>query len=184
MKEKSIKEIIDTYLKKWVDAGINNHPIPIEDEMADPLQDKTEEWRTWFPITSSVTDFEIEDFEKQIGRMLPEDYKILLKHKHFYDLHISEASFCAHPIHTWKARQVEFIFNGYPKEFLIEKGFMPFADWSDWGLLCFDTNRNKENSNYPIVLWDHEISDEVQDQYKDFYDLLIKLDLQDKQENG
>jgi len=35
MKEKSIKEIIDTYLKKWVDAGINNHPIPIEDERLD-----------------------------------------------------------------------------------------------------------------------------------------------------
>ncbi len=67
------------------------------------------------------------------------------------------------------------IFDGYPTEYLIEKGYIPFADWSDWGLICFDTNKSKENNNYPIVLWDHEMANEVQNQYKNFYNMITKL---------
>ena len=180
MKEKTIKNIIDTYLKKWLDIGLNKLPGQIETEMSDPSQDKKEEWRIWFPIDSKVTDDEIEEIEGQIGSKLPDDYKVFLKHKHFYDLHISEVSFCRHPVNTWRARLTEMIFDGYQTEYLIEKGYIPFADWSDWGLLCFDTNRNKENNNYPIVLWYHETADEVKDEYKDFYDLITNLDLEAK----
>lgn len=39
---------------------------------------------------------------------------------------------------------MEMIFDVYPTEFLIEKGYVSFAEWSDWGLLCFDTNRNNK----------------------------------------
>ena len=180
MKEKKIKDIIDTYLKKWVDLELNKLPGQIETEMSDPSQDKKEEWRIWFPIDSKVTDDEIEEIEGRISYKLPDDYKIFLKHKHFNELHISEVSFCRHPVNTWIAKLTEMIFDGYSTEYLIEKGYIPFADWSDWGLLCFDTNRNKENNNYPIVLWDHETADQVQDEYKDFYDLITNLDLEEK----
>ena len=180
MKEQTIKSIIDTYLKKWVEIELNKLPIYIEPEMADPNQDKKEEWRIWFPIDSKVTDSEIAEFESRLGHKLPIDYKTFLKHKHFYELQISEVSFCKHPINTWRAKQTEMIFDGYPTEFLIEKGYVPFAVWSDWGLLCFDTNRNNEDNNYPIVLWDHETAEEVNDEYKDFYDLLIEIDLEEK----
>jgi hypothetical protein len=54
------------------------------------------------------------------------------------------------------------------------------VNWSDWGLLCFDTNRNKDDKNYPVVLWDYEMADKFQDQYKDFYDLLTKLDVEER----
>lgn len=180
MKEKTIKDIIDTYLKKWVDIELNKLPGQIETEMSDPSQDKKEEWRIWFPIDSKVTGDEIDEIEGRIGYKLPDDYKTFLKHKHFYELHISEVSFCRHPVNTWRAKLTEMIFDGYPTEYLIEKGYIPFADWSDWGLLCFDTNRCKENNNYPIVLWDHETADEVQEEYKDFYDLITNLDLEEK----
>ena len=180
MKEQTIKNIIDTYLKKWVDIKLNKLPIQIEPEMSDPTQDKSEEWRIWFPIESKVTDAEILEIESRIGYKLPDDYKTFLKHKHFYELHISEVSFCRHPVNVWRAKLTEMIFDGYPTEYLIEKGYIPFADWSDWGLICFDTNRNQSDKNYPIVLWDHEMADEVQDQYKDFYDLITKLDEEEK----
>jgi hypothetical protein len=180
MKERTIKDIIDTYLKNWVDIELNKHPGQIETDMSDPSQDKKEEWRIWFPIDSKVTDYEIEEIEVQIGYKLPDDYKTFLKHKYFYELHISEVSFCRHPVNTWRAKLIEVIFDGYPTEYLIEKGYIPFADWSDWGLLCFDTNRSKEDNNYPIVLWDHETANEVRDEYKNFYDLITNLDLEEK----
>jgi hypothetical protein len=180
MKEQIIKNIIDTYLKKWVDQELNTLPTDVEPEMADPNQDKNATQHIWFPIDSTVTDAEMEEIEDRIGHTFPNDYKTFLKHRHFYELQISEVSFCAHPVNTWGESLTEMIFDGYPTEFLIEKGYIPFANWSDWGLLCFDTNRNKDDKNYPIVLWDHEIAEEFQDQYTDFYDLITKLDAEER----
>ncbi|MCL9806828.1 SMI1/KNR4 family protein [Flavobacterium amniphilum] len=176
MKEDKIKSIIDTNLERWLEMGFNELPIKIEREMSHPDNKSEEEYQTWLPIESKITDIEIEEFETQLGYKLPVDYKIFLKHKHFYELQISEVSFCSHPINIWRAKQTEMIFDGYPTEFLIEKGFIPFAGWSDWGLLCFDANRNKEDHNYPIVLWDYEMAEDVQDEYKDFYDLMTNID--------
>lgn len=180
MKEQTIKNIIDIYLRKWVDMGINQLPVQIETEMSDLNQDMSEEWRTWFPVNSKVTDEEINDIENRIGYEFPEDYKTFLKHKHFYELQISEVSFCEHPINIWRTSLTEIIFDGYPKEFLIDKGYIPFANWSDWGMLCFDTNKNQNDKNYPIVLWDHELADEVQYQYEDFYDMIEKIDQENR----
>lgn len=184
MKEQTIKNIIDQYLKKWVDNELNSLPINIEPEMADPNQDKNEEWKTWFPIDSKVTNTEIEEIENRIGHKFPKDYKTFLKHKHFYELQISEASFCENPVNTWRASLSEIIFNGFSSGFLIEKGFIPFANWSDWGVLCFDTNRNKDDENYPVVLWDHDAADKFQDKYKDFYELITKLDHEETKNNS
>lgn len=183
-KEKKIKEIIDTHLKRWVDIGLNQLPGKVEDEMAEPSQDKGEEWRIWYPIDSRVTKQEVEEFENQIGHELPEDYKVFLTYKHFYELQIFEASFCSHPVKIWREKQMKKIFDYFPTEFLIDKGYLPFADWSDWGLLCFDTNRNKLDNNYPIVLWDHDIALEIEDRYTDFYELLVKLDQDERLSTG
>jgi hypothetical protein len=79
MSEQMIKDIIDSHLRKSDELHLNRLPSNIEAEMADPNQDKDEEWRTWFAIPSKVTEEEINDFEKQIGRRLPKDYKTFLK---------------------------------------------------------------------------------------------------------
>lgn len=179
MKEQTIKNIVDNYLDKLVEDELNALPIHIEPEMTGPSMDEEEddeEWQTWLPIDSKVTDEEIEELESRVGYKFPDDYKSFLKHKHFYELQISEASFCEHPVNTWRASLSEMIFDGYPREFLIDKGYIPFANWGDWGLLCFDTNRNKDDHNYPIVLWDHEVADEFEDKSSSFYDLIIQLD--------
>lgn len=175
MKEQLIKNIISSHLEKWVEMGANKLSTQIETEMSDINQDMSEEWRTWFPVNSKVTDEEIIELENRIGYKFPEDYKTFLKHKHFYELQISEISFCEHPVNSWRASLTEMIFDGYPKEFLIDKGYIPFANWSDWGMLCFDTNKNQDDKNYPIVLWDHELGNEVQYQYENFYDMIEKI---------
>ncbi|ATL49310.1 SMI1/KNR4 family protein [Chitinophaga caeni] len=177
----TIKKVIDTYLQECIDAGINNHPGEIEIEMKAPNQDPKEEWRMWLPIDSKVTDTEIESFEVQLGHKLPADYKVFLKHKHFYDLYISEATFCKHPVNKWRDHLKKMIFKGWPLEYLFDKGYIHFADWSDWGALCFDTNRNFANNDYPIILWDHDRPLEIQDVSQSFIDLIIKLDKEHKE---
>jgi len=73
------------------------------------------------------------------------------------------------------------IFDGWPAEEIIEQGLIPFADWSDWGLLCFDTNRNSENTDYPVILWDHDAPVEMQDIADNYAALLIRLDKENKE---
>jgi len=151
--------------------------------MADPNQNKDEEWRIWFPIDSKVNDDEIAEIEDRIGHQLPDDYKAYLKHKHFYELRISDVSFFTHPVNIWKTKLMEMILDNYPTEYLIEKGYIPFAYRNDWGLLCFDTNISNGRNNYPIVLWDHESPDDVQNQYNDFYELILKLDEEERKDS-
>ena len=108
---------------------------------------------------------------------------MILLPKPLYELLISEASFFEHPIHTWQESLAEVVFSENTQPCLLDKGYLPFAHWSDWGYLCFDTNRNTENHDYPVVLWDHENANEVQDFAEDFASLLYQLDLdQDEEE--
>src|SRR5882757_3633985 len=111
MRQDKIKEIIDIYLQKWIDMGLNTWPGRMEPEMADRNQDLKEEERIWHPINSKVTDGEIEEVERQICHKLPKDYKFFLQHKHFYELPIYEASFCRHPVNTWRQWLIKMIFD-------------------------------------------------------------------------
>lgn len=171
-----MEKIIDKYLEKTISDELNQLPTAIEPEMADSNQDKSEEWRTWFPIPSKVLDEEINDYENYIGYQFPDSYKRFLKHKHFYELMISECDFCQHPVNTWRASLTEMIFEGYPREYLIDKGKIPFANWSDWGLLCFDTSRAKRGHEYPVVLWDHESCDDFEVKFENFEKMIYQLD--------
>lgn len=176
MTDKLIIDIVDVYLKRRIDGGVNKSRGIIEQEMLDPLAINDGEWKTWLPVESRVTDKEIAELEAAIGHKLPADYISFLKYKHFHELYIGEARMCRHPINTWQTSLQKMIFNNYPRQFLIDKGFVPFADMSDWGLLCFDTNRGYLTASYPIVLWDHESPDWNNDYAPSFRMALRRLD--------
>jgi hypothetical protein len=177
MSESSISAIIDSHLQEWIDKRLNASPGKIESEMTNPNEPRDEEgWQKWYPIDSTVADSEIEELEQQLNFRLPGSYKIFLKHKHFYELYISEARFSGQEIRNWKRHLINRAFDGYPREFLIDKGYIPFADWSDWGLLCFDTNKLSADNDYPVVLWDHERWDEFEPFSENFHSLIVKLD--------
>ena len=176
----NIHDIVDKHLQKWMDLELNTLPAKlIEPEMSDPKQDTAKEWKTWFPVNSKVTDIEIHALENEIGFKLPKSYQSFLKYKHFYELTIGDVSFCAHIINSWQKSLREMIFNGYPREFLVDKGFIPFANYSDWGLLCFNTAKKDSDNEYEIILWDHERWDEVEFKYNNFTEMLIALDAED-----
>ena len=178
-----IQDILNKHLYYWKDG--NSKPGEVHPEMREPGGDYTQEWKNWIPIESKVTDDEIADFENYLGHNLPEDYKTFLKFKHFYELNIGEAGFCAHPVYTWRKELSDMIFDGYPREYMIDKGLIPFANWSDWGHLCFDTNNASPDDNYEVVLWDHEMPDTYSRLNKysktklDFKALLILCDKED-----
>lgn len=171
-----ISSIIDKHLQHWIDIGLNKIPGNVDPEMTDDAGPDEEGWTTWYPIASTVTDEEINIVENSLGYTLPSGYKVFLKHKHFYELHINEAEFGCHDIKGWKTNFTEAIFNGWPREYLIDKGYIPFAIWSDWGALCFNTNQPISDNDYAVILWDHEASVEYQPFSSNFQEALIKLD--------
>lgn len=127
--------------------------------MGMPGHDAEGKWKEKLPKISTVADAELAGLEAVLSHKLPIDYIDFLKHKHFNELIINEASFCRHLEGSWQGSLKKMIFNGYPRKYLIDRGFIPFADWSDWGLLCFDTSRGFINADYPVVIWDHEKPD-------------------------
>jgi SMI1-KNR4 cell-wall len=171
-----IQTIINKHLDKWIKLGLNYLPIKVDIEMTNINIDKKDDWTIWFPIESRISDNDIIEFENKISHKLPKDYITFLQHKHFYELRISEASFFKIPVNSWEKDLSDMILDAYPPEFLIEKGFVPFADWEDWGLLCFDTTKESVDNNYPVVLWDHESPFETQIFANNFYELLVRLD--------
>lgn len=174
-------QILEKHLKKIVSIGLNKLPISIEPEMADSTQPPDEEWRIWHPMPSKVSDDEIANFENQLGHKLPKTYQNFLKFQHFYELYIGECTFASHPVNSWRSSLTEMIFDGYPREYLIDRGLIPFADWSDWGHLCFNTNEQSFENNYPIVLWDHELADEFQPKILNFESMIVTLDQEENQ---
>ncbi len=153
-----MKELIDTALAYWESEELNCHPGDIPKEM---ITSKTEDdWNYWKAIESKVTDEEIKELEEYLNVTFPPTYVELLKYKHFIELQIGEVSVLPHPSFGWRASITDAVFGGYPRELLIDKGYMPFANYSDWGLWCFGLKEKNEVGEYPIYQWDHERPEE------------------------
>jgi hypothetical protein len=135
---------------------------------------KEDDWEYWKPINSSVTDEDIEELEKQLNFTFSPQYRSLLKHKHFLELYIGEVSLLSHPIGDWKEVILKSAYKGYPREYLIDKGYFPFADFSDWGLWCFKIDEVNESGEYPIYLWDHDRPLEYKKVAGDIYSGLLE----------
>lgn len=137
----------------------------------------TSDWCYWKPLNSNLTFEDFERYEKQCGIKLPTSYKEFLSYKFFIDLNFGhEVIFFKHT-KSWLNDNLEFI-NQWGKEFTIERGLLPFAEYSDWGLVCFDSNKLYSKNEYDIVYIDHENMDTFE-QYKHgrfgFLDLISEM---------
>ena len=157
MNGKEIFEYIDKSLQNLKVADLMFLPHSnMPKEMVDLNVNQKEDWIPWKPILSKVSEKDILEIESKIGIKYPKIYKDFLKYKHFYDLeNVAEITFFKHCVRDWKNDLLEQYFESWEPDELIKKGFIPFADYSDWGIVCFDTNRMK-NNDCPIVMFDHE----------------------------
>lgn len=154
---KKLFEYVDKSLLSLKDANLMFIPhsdMPIE--MIDENVIKKNDWIPWKAIPSKVTDDDITILENKINLKYPELYKDFLKYKHFYDLeNINDIIFFKHCVRDWRSDLLENYFEYWEPDEIIKKGFIPFANYSDWGVVCFDTNR-MINDDCPIIMFDHE----------------------------
>ena len=157
---KTISQLIDESLAAWESKKGNCLPGKIPEAMQ--TGETCDDWTYWHAIASTVSDDDIVEMERLLGVRLSTQYREMLRHKHFMELQIGEVSIFSHPIGTWKSKIADAVFRGWPKELLIEKGYLPFADYSDWGLLCFRLTEQNADQEYAVYRWDHERAEEYE----------------------
>src|SRR5688572_12449893 len=160
------------WLKKVVDKAFEDMlkektlmkvPGKVPAEMLDPSMPATDDWKGWKPIDSIITDEDINKFENKVGIGLPKSYRGFLKYKHFYALRIPDraVNLPAHlPDKTLPALN-EFVFDYNEPDLIIGRRYINFADFQDYGHLCFDANQPAPDNEYKVVYINHENLDDV-----------------------
>ncbi|AHM63200.1 putative glucan synthasis protein [Flammeovirgaceae bacterium 311] len=155
-----IHGFVDESLRILKELDLLSLPHPnMPAEMVDRSKTPSNDWIPWKAVPSQVTNADIQEIEAKIGLKLPEPYVVFLKYKHFYDLdNPKEITFFRHCIRDWKRELYNNYFDSWEPEEIIGKGYIPFGDFSDWGIICFNTNKRvNSNNDCEIVRIDHEL---------------------------
>lgn len=163
-----IRKVIDKYFEFTEEEGGNFHIAELVPEsMIDRTKvSKFEGMLNWMAIESTVIDGDLLELEAYFGHTLPESYKSFLQHRHFIEIQLGEHSigfFKNLPgklLEDTKAEIADYYEN------LIERGYLPFAVESDYGVVCFDANDPRAGHEYPIVTFDHEDGFEFPSDYE------------------
>lgn len=133
-----------------------HHNMP--EEMIDKTQKRSNDWIPWKAVASRVTDEDITELENSIGLKYPDLYVELLKYKHYYELdNPKQITFYRHCVRDWKQELLDIYFHSWKPDRIIREGYIPFANYSDWGIICFDTNITTDSNRYPVIMIDHEL---------------------------
>ena len=128
-------------------------------EMQDETKAATDDWLPWKSIDSAVSIDDIKDLEQKINLRYPALYTEFLRYKHFCELWpVADITFFRHNLDNWKKTLLNHYQKSWLPEKLIGRGYIYFADYSDWGIVCFDTTQqNSSDLDCPVIIIDHEL---------------------------
>jgi len=135
---------------------VKNIPKSMRDRHRHPDDDSDKFYACWKPIPSTVTDKELKELESLFGHPLPLAYRYFLQQWHFIKLYMNQNNFC---FFSSLPSQLASKFKEILKKYyagLPQRGFLPIANFSDWGVACFDARRPVPGNDYPVVVLDHE----------------------------
>lgn len=173
-----LEKIIDARLQKMA----SEYPLRIPGEIPPEMQDKSVEpqndWNGWKPVNSPVTDGDIDELENRINHAFPKSFRHYLKYKCFYDLKIEDHAvnlFRLLPDKKLSILETHILKYCYP-ELIIGRHYIYFADFHDYGLLCFDANQPRPDNEYPVVCIDHENMEVIPFLYAENFRALLEAD--------
>ena len=156
---KAVHQFVDDNLNVIRQHDMMKSPGHIPAEMQDDPQAATDDWLPWKPVDSTVSTDDIKELEQQIHLRYPKLYLDFLQYKHFCELWpVADITFFPHDTASWKQTLLSHYQESWLPEKLIEQGYIYFADYSDWGIVCFDTTRQStSNFDCPIIMIDHDL---------------------------
>ena len=167
----SIQDLIECDFDLYVNE------LKLDRRLLDETKPQQGKQLPWKPIDSLIEDNEIADFEQELKHPLPESFKHYLKYKNFYELGVISSVHMFTPLipGAWKNEIIDSACKGYSKIHLYDNGLIPFARYSDYGLVCFDTNCKDQNGEYEVVKWDHEDPENAEPMASNFAGLMEDL---------
>lgn len=157
MLQPAVRNAIDSYLSMLLERGLNWYPAHVvPQDMRASEVDEEEGLVAWKPVPASFDKTDIAKLEAAIDAPLSHQFLGLLSYKHFLELHLGDMWLFAHPSRGWQDALYDQVFRGHPRELLFDKGFLPFAGWSDWGLYCFCLHEKNASGEYAVYQWDHD----------------------------
>lgn len=170
-----IHKTVDARLSQMIEEDyplmtIENIPADMRDTTADASGDS----HAWKPTDSTITDDDLNKFETAIKLNLPASYRAFLQYKHFAELELEDLCVTLPTFLPDKELGFlrEMVFDMWEPDLLLGKGYIYFADFEDFGFLCFDTNQKSEGHEYPIVFIDHETPETAHFYAENFTELL------------
>lgn len=157
MLQPHICHAVEKYFSFVLNQGVNwspEHLVPPDMRLGEV--DVEEQLVAWKPIPSTVAAGDIAKVEHALSARLSPQFVDLLSYKHFMELHLGDMWFFAHPSRGWEDVLTDHVFRGHPRELLVDKGFLPFAAWADWGLYCFSLGERNSDGEYAVYQWDHD----------------------------
>ena len=171
-----IHQFVDYGLSELKKLELMQTPGNVPIEMKDGTKNE-DGWITWKPIKSTVTNSEIIQLEVMTNCNFPISFIEFLKYKHFYGLYLAAfpmIRFYNHPIKNWLKKYVQMYSYDWVREDLISNKIIPFADYGDYGFLCFDAREKYPNNEYPILMVDHELVGDI-DSYEMFNSSFMEM---------
>ena len=155
-------------------AGLQEPIYIVPNEMIREKHPKYDEIVFWKPTPANISQANFLAYENKIGFTLPDTYKDFLSYKYFISLNFGhEAIFFRHTS-SWAEDYYEIIEN-YGFENILERGLIPFANDTDQGLFCFDTNNVLFDNEYRIVTYDKNFEEQCYGQFT-FIELIEELE--------
>lgn len=153
-----VKQVIDKYFDFMEEIRGNQY---IAEEVPEIMTDHrylsaNNETVYWKPLPSTVSDTQLYLLEEFLGHRLPPSYKAFLQYLYFVELPLGlpRISFFKSIPGDWLDSMKEGII-GYPAD-LMDRGYLPIADYNDYGVVCFDSHSSEMPSiEYAIVWLDH-----------------------------
>lgn len=170
-----ISKAVDSALEKMAKTTISMMtPAKLPVNMVDESIPQSNDWAGWKPAESIITDEDLNRLEKKIGHNLPLSFREFLKYKHFVELRLNNYAIglFSHMPDKELSELKRNILQFHEPELLIDQGYIYFADFNDYGLLCFDTNQERENFDWPVVYIDHEDLETIHEYAENFKDLI------------
>lgn len=164
---KTIEQIVDDSLERMrkdvfpMMTCTDNFPKEMIDES---IECEDEGYFGWKPIPSTISDDEIVQLESDLNCQLPKSYKSFLQYLYFEELYFEDPAIRFpknlpnKSLQSLKEKNLEY----HDPEMIIDKGYFYFADFDDYGLLVFDTNKPAIDNEFEILYIDHE---EFEDKY-------------------
>jgi hypothetical protein len=124
--------LVDKYYQVLKNKDLN---VSVEVPESMKEKDKGNEWFSWRPVVSNITNEEIQKVENRYGINLPKEYIEFIKDKQFLDIQVGDYTLFG----VNENNSMEKVFSIFPED-IISSGYIPLGQIIDEDFIALETH--------------------------------------------